>query len=309
MTATPDAAFGRADQALARQGRSFHWARMFLSSRHAARATRLYGFCRGLDDLADDAGAASDPRDALDQIRAALLIGRSADAGIADGIELFRECSISPQIPNALLDGLISDLGVVRMQDSGELLRYAYRVAGTVGLMMCGALDVKHPAALPHAIDLGIAMQLTNICRDVAEDARAGRCYLPANLIGGAEPAQLITPDDVLQARIRDTVRDLLALADQFYASGEAGLSFLPLRARFGILVAARVYRAIGTRLRRENFSTWTGRVFVSDASKVWITFGAFFSLPFNRTFWRPLPHQATLHAALNGLPGANAQP
>jgi len=309
MTATPDCALGRADQALARQGRSFHWARMFLSSRHAARATRLYGFCRGLDDLADDAGAVSDPGDALDRIRAALSIGSSADGDIADGIELFRECSISLEIPNALLDGLISDLGVVRMQDSGELLRYAYRVAGTVGLMMCGALDVDHPAARPHAIDLGIAMQLTNICRDVTEDAQARRRYLPANLIGGAEPVQLISPDEVLQARIRDTIRDLLDLADQFYASGEAGLSYLPLRARLGILVAARVYRAIGTRLRGENFSTWTGRVFVSDASKVLITVGVFLTLPLNRTFRRPLPHQATLHAALDGLPGAHAQP
>jgi phytoene synthase len=309
MTATSDSALGQADQALARQGRSFHWARTFLSSRHAARATRLYGFCRGLDDLADDAGAASDPRNALDRIRTALSKGSSADGGIADGIRLFRECTIPSEIPNALLDGLISDLDPVRMQNSEELLRYAYRVAGTVGLMMCGALDVSHPAARPHAIDLGIAMQLTNICRDVTEDARAGRRYLPANLIGEAEPAQLISPDEALQARIRDTVRHLLELADHFYASGEAGLSFLPLRARFGILVAARVYRAIGTRLQRGNFSTWTGRAFVSKPRKVWITVGAFLGLPFNRTFWRPLPHQTLLHAALGGLPGASAPP
>jgi len=307
MTATLDSALGQADQALARQGRSFHWARTFLSPRHGARATRLYGFCRRLDDLADDAGTASDPRDALDRIRTALAKGNSADGGIADGIRLFRECSIPPEIPDALLDGLISDLGPVRMQNPEELLRYAYRVAGTVGLMMCGALDVNQPAARPHAIDLGIAMQLTNICRDVTEDARAGRRYLPANLIGEAEPARLISPDEALQVRIRDTVRHLLDLADQFYASGEAGLSYLPLRARFGILVAARVYRAIGTRLRQGNYSTWKGRAFVSKTRKIRITVGAFCTLPFNRTFWRPLPHPATLHMALGGLPGVHA--
>jgi len=208
-----------------------------------------------------------------------------------------------------LLEGLISDLATVRMQNSEELLRYAYRVAGTVGLMMCGALDVSQPAARPYAIDLGIAMQLTNICRDVTEDARAGRCYLPANLIGKIEPAQLISPDAALQLRIRETIQHLLAVADRFYVSGEAGLSFLPLRARFGILVAARVYRAIGTRLRRGNFSTWKGRAFVSKPSKIGITVGAVFTLPFNRTFWSPRPHQATLHAALGGLPGVNAPP
>ena len=307
MSAKPDSALAQADQSLARQGRSFHWARTFLAPQHAARATRLYGFCRGLDDLADDAGQASDPGEALDRIRVALAQGNSADDRIADAIRLFRECSIPAEIPDALLDGLISDLGPVRMQNDEQLLRYAYRVAGTVGLMMCAALDVRQSAARPHAIDLGIAMQLTNICRDVSEDALAGRRYLPAHLIGEVEPARLISPDEALQQRIRGTVRQLLELADHFYASGEAGLSFLPLRARFGILIAARVYQAIGTRLKRGNFSPWRGRAVVSKTSKLWISLVAFFTLPFNRTFWRPRPHQATLHAALGGLPGVHA--
>jgi phytoene synthase len=306
MTATLDSALVTANRALARQGRSFHWARTFLSPQHASRATRLYGFCRRLDDLADDGAANPKPQKAFGEIRVALATGQSNDAGICDGIGLFRECFIAPEIPNALLDGLISDLGPVRVQTREDLLRYAYRVAGTVGIMMSAALDVSRPAARPHAIDLGVAMQLTNICRDVAEDARAGRRYLPANMIGDVEPARLISPVVSLHGQIRGTIQELLELADRYYASGEAGLSFLPLRARFGILVAARVYRAIGVRLHRNNFSTWQGRAVVSKADKIRITLQAFFTLPFNRGFWRPVTHQPELHAALSGLPGAN---
>ena len=306
MTPTLDSALVTANRALARQGRSFHWARTFLSPQHASRATRLYGFCRRLDDLADDGAANPQPQKAFGEIRIALATGQSNDVGICDGIRLFRECSIAPEIPNALLDGLISDLEPVRMQTREDLLRYAYRVAGTVGIMMSAALDVSRPAARPHAIDLGVAMQLTNICRDVAEDARAGRRYLPASMLGDVEPARLILPAETLHAQIRGTIRELLELADRYYASGEAGLSFLPLRARFGILIAARVYRAIGVRLQRNNFSTWQGRAVVSKTDKIRITLQAFFTLPFNRGFWRPAPHQPELHAALSGLPGAN---
>jgi phytoene synthase len=99
----------------------------------------------------------------------------------------------------------------------------------------------------------------------------------------------------------------LLEQADFYYESGERGLPYLPFRARCGILVAARVYRAIGTRLRQGNYSTWKGRAFVSKTRKIRITVGAFFTLPFNRTFWRPRPHPATLHMALGGLPGVHA--
>lgn len=306
MTATLDSALVTANRALARQGRSFHWARTFLSPQHASRATRLYGFCRRLDDLADDGAANPKPQNALNEIRVALATGQSSDAGICDGIRLFRECSIAPEIPNALLDGLISDLGPVRVQTREDLLRYAYRVAGTVGIMMSAALDVSRRAARPHAIDLGVAMQLTNICRDVAEDARAGRRYLPASMIGEIEPTRLISPAETLHEQIRGTIQELLELADRYYASGEAGLSFLPLRARFGILIAARVYRAIGVRLKQNNFSTWQGRAVVSKTDKIRITLQAFFTLPFHRGFWRPVPHQSLLHAALGGLPGAN---
>jgi len=164
-------AYGLADQLLTQRGRTFHWARRLLSTRHAERATRLYGFCRHIDDLVDDSASLANARAALVAVRQALQTGQSDDPVTCDMLQLMRACDINPTIPLELIDGVESDLGAVRVTDMAELLRYCYRVAGTVGLMMTDALDVSAPEALPHAVDLGIAIQLTNICRDLREDA------------------------------------------------------------------------------------------------------------------------------------------
>jgi phytoene synthase len=204
-----------------------------------------------------------------------------------------------------LIAGVRSDLDLVGVPDERALIRYCYRVAGTVGVMMCGVLDVHSPHAHAYAIDLGIAMQLTNICRDVAEDATAGRRYLPASMVGELAPYELISPSEERLSRVRECVGALLNLADKYYASGEIGLSYLPLRARCGILVAARVYRAIGTRLRMRGHAFWQGRVMVTDREKAVITARALLIAPLQIAFWRqPSGHDPRLHAALGGLPG-----
>ena len=298
-------ALAAADAALAAKGRSFHWARRILGKTHAARATRLYGFCRHLDDLADETTSASDAREKLDAASLSMISGLSTDAVIQDGIRLMKECHISPEIALELIAGVRSDLDPVRMADETELCRYCYRVAGTVGLMMCGVLDVSSPLANSHAVDLGIAMQLTNICRDIAEDAVAGRRYLPASMSGELPPGDLISPPEILKPKLRQCVAALLDLADRYYASGESGLSYLPRRARCGILVAARVYQAIGTQLRAADCAFWNGRVVVNDAEKAALTAQALIGAPLRSTFWKfPSHHDASLHGALRGLPG-----
>ena len=269
------AVYAAADGLLADRGHSFHWARRLLSARHAERATRLYGFCRRIDDVADEATDAATAHAALAVIRRALKTGDCDDAETADMLQLMRTCGIDPAVPLELIRGVEGDLGDVRVADMNELLRYCYRVAGTVGLMMTAALDVATPEALPHAIDLGIAMQLTNICRDVREDALLGRRYLPAVLVGPLEPAQLIDPTPAVRATVTDALRLLLDTADRHYASGEQGLRHLPAGARTGILVAARVYRGIGTVLRERGFDCWSSRAAVSAAGKVAITLRA----------------------------------
>ena len=281
MTAIDDpampgrAAYAVADALLTQRGRSFHWARRLLSALHAERATRLYGFCRRVDDVADEARSTIEAQAELTVIRDALETGQTDDLGVRDMLELMQGSGIHPSIPLELIRGVEGDLGTVRMADMDELLRYCYRVAGTVGLMMTAALDVTAPEALPHAIDLGIAMQLTNICRDVREDALQDRRYLPATLVGTLEPASLVDPDDAARETARRALGTLLDLADRFYASGENGLRYLPPGARVGILVAARTYRSIGVVLRRRDFDCWSSRATVGTGRKTMITLGA----------------------------------
>ena len=298
-----------AEATLARQGRSFHWARRLLGARHAARATRLYAFCRHLDDLVDEAASPEEARVALAAADRAIEAGRSDDLALQDGLALMRECAIDPGIVRELIAGMASDAETVRVADEAELLRYCYRAAGTVGLMMCRVLDAREPAAAAHAVDLGIAMQLTNLCRDIADDARMGRRYLPASLVGDVAPTELIDPSPALQPALRAAVARRLARAESSYASGEAGLPFLPVRARTGILVAGRVYRAIGHRLAAREHAYWEGRAFVPDWRKATITLAALATQPLRGAFWsRPVAHPVSLHRALVGLPGITAR-
>ena len=265
-----------ADELLAMRGRSFHWARRLLNARHAERATQLYGFCRRVDDLVDEARCPVEAHAALDTVRRALQAGQSDDAELAEMLQLMHTCHIDPSIPLELIRGVESDLGEVRVADIDELLLYCYRVAGTVGLMMNAALDVTAPEALPHAIDLGIAMQLTNICRDVREDALIGRRYLPSTLVGALEPSELADPTGPVRETAIQALRTLLDLADRYYASGAQGLVYLPARARTGILVAAELYRGIGVMLRRREYDCWSSRAMVGTAGKAAITLRVF---------------------------------
>lgn len=302
-----DIAFASADEALASKGRSFHWARRMLGDVHARRATRLYGFCRRIDDLADEASSPEVARITLDRITMDIRAGKSCDPWISDALLLMRECNIDSNIALELISGVMGDLDCVRLESEAGLLRYCYRVAGTVGLMMSAALDVTNDAALPHAIDLGIAMQLTNICRDVSEDARNNRRYLPSVLVGNLEPDQIQNPDAKTQVKVSEGISRLLALADIYYKSGEAGLAYLPVGGRAGILIAGRVYRGIGVKLRRNNYDYLSGRTVVSPLGKVSLTAGALINIPLMADYWSPRkPHQAGLHTALAGLPKVN---
>jgi phytoene synthase len=291
---------------LSRKGKSFHWARRWMAPAHAARATRLYGFCRYVDDLADEVRVGQDPRQALALVAQGIASGASQNPIVNDAIGLMDECRIQPALILTFIEGITSDLGTVRMADESALLRYCYQAAGTVGSMMCRVLGCEDPVALRHAVDLGIAMQLTNICRDVAADAAAGRRYLPASLIGDVAPQALVDPAPALRPLLQASIDQLLDTADRYYCSGEAGLAHLPIGARCSILVAARVYRAIGTQLRRNGNAYWLGRTVVPRRTKSLVTLRALLSTPLLPGFWVPARHHdAALHTALVAFLGA----
>ena len=176
--------------------------------------------------------------------------------------------------------------------------------------MMCAVLGVRRREAHPHAVDLGIAMQLTNICRDVAEDAYHGRVYLPAERLRRAGTStEALLAGTAGRAAVARAVAAVLELADRYYASADGGMRDLPPRVRPAILVASRVYRAIGVRLRQHGCDALAGRTIVRTPEK------AFWGTRALAACLRPAilgigprwTHDGGLHAALRGLPGVNA--
>jgi len=289
LSATPDTW-----STLKKHGKTFAWAAHLMPRRDADRLASLYSICRKLDDLADLDGSA-DARGRLLGLRARPWVAGSVDPIARELALMVSGMGLHPATMHQLLDGLISDLDHQVLADEESLIRYAYHVAGTVGLMVCDLLDVKAVTARNAAVNLGIAMQLTNIARDVREDARAGRKYLPATW-WDATPADIADPSPKLQSTGAVAVLRLLDLADSYYASATCGFAFLPISSRVGLAVAARVYRGIGAELRRRNGAFHLGRVYVPHWRKAVLTVAAFGSLvmPSKRTTEPPL-HPAIL--------------
>ena len=281
------------EELLARAGKSFHLAGKFLPPERRRAATQLYAFCRGLDDLADETGDA-----AQIEAVAAALEKHDASHPLASLYLTLPNPDPAPAI--ALARALRDDTGPTEIADERSLLRYCHGVAGTVGLMMARVLGATDPAAAWHAIDLGIALQLTNIARDTREDADHGRRYLPAGWLNLPPSSVRSAPELVHQAALR-----CLALAESYYASGIAGLVYLPPESRRGILVAARVYREIGEELRRCGPRRAEDRVVVPAWRKATQVAGALLGAS-------PWPngkpaHDVTLHRELDHLVGVHS--
>lgn len=271
-------------QVLAFRARSFRWASALLSGTHRRKVAALYAFCRAVDDLADADWVTPKAQEDLEKLLAALEAEPLGESLWPPNYLWFRklclESGIDFRVVRELLLGMLSDLGVVRLQSDDELVRYCYRAAGTVGLMMCSVLGVQDLRALRHAIDLGIAMQLTNIARDVLEDAEASRVYLPAERLAvyGVTPEALVD-GEVDEQAVSVVVTDVLDLAERYYESGDAGMRYLPPRARWAILVASRLYRGIGRRLRRRQQSNpLAGRMVVPWLEKLGLVASATWS-------------------------------
>lgn len=259
----------------------------------------LYAFCRRVDDAIDLApeGAAASALEGLRCELASMYAGETQrDVTLAAMQAVAARRRIPYEYPEALLDGMAMDVAGVRYGTVEDLLLYGHRVAGVVGLMMCHVLGVRRVEALPRAAHLGLAMQLTNVCRDVAEDWRRGRLYLPAELLGDAAPL-LGRPGRELppaaHAAIREAVRTLLDTAEGFYRSADIGVRDLSPRCGVAVRAARRIYSAIGDRLAARGHDPLLGRVVVTAPSKLTLVVGAILSaLPsFASAAW--LPFQA----------------
>ena len=249
------------------EGKSFYWASFFLPKKNRIAASRLYSICRYLDDVADNSklDTSSQIKNIFNQIKE----NESSEINI-----FFKKNNINLGILKDLIDGLISDQQNVRVTDEKELIDYSYKVAGTVGLMMLPIINTKDAEARKHAIDLGIAMQLTNIARDVYEDAKMNRLYLPKEWLGQVSVSDLIDNklDDQKKRLIELSIKNLIELSDKFYANGFSGMKFIPLRTRLAIFFAAKIYKGIGEKIKSGGYVYKLERIYLNKLEKLWIT-------------------------------------
>ena len=232
--------------------KSFNWAGFFLPKKIYLKCSALYNFCRTVDNIVDEDGNLNIKKKNLLDFKNNFNNKNYNNPIIKNMWELINDFEISTKIIDDLFDGVESDLkDKVQLNSKKDLLIYSYRVAGSVGLMMAKILNVKNQTALKSAIDLGIAMQLTNISRDVVEDKKNNRSYISANF---------------------DSIKETLKLADLFYESSFASINKIPLNFRFSILVARRVYRQIGYNiLKKNNIENYnnSGKIYVNNIGKI----------------------------------------
>jgi 15-cis-phytoene synthase len=275
---------------------SFHAASKLLPKSVRDPALALYAFCRIADDAVDEgddkAGAVLTLRDRLDLVFAGRPRNAAADrafAAVVDGFDMPRA------LPDALLEGLAWDAVGRRYDDLSGVLSYSARVAAAVGAMMCVLMRVRDADALARACDLGLAMQLTNIARDVGEDAREGRLYLPQDWLRaeGVDPVAFLADPQPSLAIARVTKR-LLAQANRLYQRSEAGVPALPIGCRPGIFAARHIYAGIGTEVARNKHDNITRRARTGTASKLgWLALSVGQSVASV-----VMPRAAVLHAA-----------
>ena len=254
--------------------RSFHVAGLLLPATVHRSALALYAFCRLADDAIDHAPTPAAAAEALDALERRLLLAyqgtphpEPADRAFARAV---RQHDIPIDVPRALLEGFCWDSRARRYATIDELIDYAMRVAGTVGVMMALIMGVRSASALARACDLGVAMQLSNIARDVGEDARAGRLYLPVAWLqeeGIDVDEFLVTPQ--ASAPLARVVARLLAAAEPIYARAAGGIALLPASCRPAIHVALHLYRDIGRQVARNGLDSVSTRAVVSAPRKL----------------------------------------
>ncbi len=262
--------------------KSFALASVLFGRREREAAWRLYAWCRYCDDVVDGqvlghgmrVDAAGAP-ERLAELRRLTCQALETDQPCPPEFQALREVArahaIPPAQPLAHLEGFGMDVEGRRYQTLDDTLTYAFHVAGVVGVMMAEIMGVKQRPTLQRACDLGLAFQLTNIARDVVEDARNGRLYLPADWLAaeGIEPTVAAVAEPANRVAVARVVGRLLDTADGYYRSARDGLPYLPIRSAWAIASARGVYRAIGRIVRQRGATAWDRRASVSSLGKL----------------------------------------
>ena len=247
---------------LEKHAKSFYWASYFLAKRTFDKCSSLYNFCRTLDDIVDDNKKLETKKKNFFKFKKDFISKNLNNPIIKEMWLIMDNENISKKVVIDLFDGVETDLEEkVQINSKKELLVYSYRVAGTVGLMMSKILKVKNKEALKGAIDLGIAMQLTNIARDVCEDKKRNRQYIKHDF---------------------SSIQEIINESRIFYEKSFHSISSIPLRSRFSVIVARRIYRKIGDYiLKQKNTDNYNkaGKIYVPVFEKVIQTILSIFDL------------------------------
>ncbi len=253
---------------LKREGKSFYWASFFLPKNSKENAGILYSICRYFDDIADK--YSEDQTNYLKNSIEEIKNNNSNKVSI-----FLKQNTINQSIFIDLIEGLILDQKKIKIQNEEELIKYSYHVAGTVGLMMSKIIGVKNENAAKSAIDLGIGMQLTNIARDVYEDSKMKRVYLPASWMPDISLKNLNNSEGLSlekEEKISNAIHRVIKLSEKFYKNGFAGLKYIPFSTRLGIFIAANVYRGIGIKIKSNKKRYFRERVYLNSFEKSLIT-------------------------------------
>jgi phytoene synthase len=263
--------------------KSFYWASKFLPKKILKKVINIYAFCRLQDDLVDE-GIKIEDSSELEELE-----------------NIIKSYCVNKNIISNLMEGINSDKNFKRFKDNSELLRYCYKVAGVVGLMMIKALDIKQSEAKYFAIDLGMAMQLTNISRDIMQDYKKNRIYIPENTGINKDIISDMTSEN--EIKLKKVVNQIILKSEIYYKSSLNGLRYIPIRSRLAILVSLRIYQGIGIKITKTEKKFIHENLYVTNiektliVAKTLIEFIIFFIFPVYKK-----KHNVYLHESLEGL-------
>ncbi|MBT7814380.1 MAG: squalene/phytoene synthase family protein [Gammaproteobacteria bacterium] len=266
-----------------KNSKSFYWASKFLPKKILKKVINIYAFCRLQDDLVDE-GIKIEDSSELEELE-----------------NIIKSYGVSKNIISNLMEGINSDKNFKRFKDNSELLRYCYKVAGVVGLMMIKALDIKQSEAKYFAIDLGMAMQLTNISRDIMQDYKKNRIYIPENTGINKDIISNMTSEN--EKKIKKVVNQIILKSEIYYKSSLNGMRYIPIRSRLAILVSLRIYQGIGIKIIKTEKKFIHENLYVTNiektliVAKALIEFLIFFIFPIYKK-----KHNIYLHESLEGL-------
>ena len=279
------------EQSIVNGSKSFSFAGFLLTENVRADAFSLYAWCRYCDDVIDDAPNKKNALQQLQHLQTLTEKALTSDTGelplpfqaLASVVQKY---NIPRDYPLELLKGMEMDVNGYEYITTEDLDLYCYRVAGVVGLMMAHIMGISHPQALTSACSLGKAMQLTNISRDIVEDYKINRVYLPQEWLDLAGIPRHNILDKVHREKLVQVVDRLLAWADSYYVQGNKGIGFLNWRCAFAIQAASNIYREIGNIVRKREGKAWDTRAYTSKTKKMVLAVKSLFQIV-HKTAWQ----------------------